>query len=244
MPKRKALPQTDVIASIRSAFPHGIIELVPDPGESYLGDAYRRLKAELSRIKGAIVRYERQPAIEPCWNDNSDREEDPPDWQEPSYSYHLFFVSPTDKRFEIEVEARDLEDDGETGSVAGRGHFGCCVGVSIVAPYAVVKLDEMVALDDGSEMLPDIHTTSFAQDGTPIEPEACLGEQLDADAMCELGMLRDKIVEVLKSCGIALLSNEQARAPVPGIVRGEGIVGFTGTTDKVTVMDALFFMEP
>jgi len=146
-PKAPDLPQP-IVAALRKAYPDGLIEMPIVDEEDQFWDIYDELKHSLSKLKGATLIYEREPQRESHWNPESDPDEDPPDWDENSRSYHVFFLSPNGRRFKYETEQEQLEEDefdGEDGedlegeelgdetepgparSVKGQGRIGLAV---------------------------------------------------------------------------------------------------------------------
>ena len=84
----------DVREAIDRAWPDGVVDMAFDADESYFWDVYPKLAAAVQRIKGAQLVHKREPEGGPVWFDHSDPEEDPPDDQERSRSYHLLLRLP------------------------------------------------------------------------------------------------------------------------------------------------------
>ena len=74
-----------------------------DLDEAPFWNVYPKLKAGLSRIAGTAAMYEREPQGGPQSDDASDPEQDPPNWDAKSRSYHLFFLPLLDDRFRAGV---------------------------------------------------------------------------------------------------------------------------------------------
>lgn len=99
----------DVREAIERAWPDGVVEMAFDSDESWFQDVHPKLASAIRHIKGTQLVHEREPEGGPAWFDDSDPEEDPPDDQEPSRSYHLFFVCPEGEAFNYETEIELLD---------------------------------------------------------------------------------------------------------------------------------------
>ena len=99
----------DVREAIERAWPDGVVEMAFDSDESWFQDVHPKLASAIRHIKGTQLVLEREPEGGPAWFDDSDPEEDPPDDQEPSRSYHLFFVCPEGEAFNYETEIELLD---------------------------------------------------------------------------------------------------------------------------------------
>ena len=197
--------------------------------------------------------HERKPQGGPIWFDYSDSEEDPPDDQESSRSYHLFFVCPEGEAFTYETEVESLGEPGEEGegeneipnempmeTVAGSGRIGWSVAVSLLAPFAVVTLSGMETLEDGSTSEPSIKSVAFTETGLRIDPEAEFRKFKGDQAFEMLLKLRGRICRILGRYGIGVIPEEEWRRPVPWLRADEEVlVGIMG--EPVRVLDALFF---
>jgi hypothetical protein len=239
----------DLLGVIRSAFPDGVVESVPDPEECFLAEILGETRNRLSRVEGTRLLYERPPCPEPRWSEGTDSDEDPPEFTEFASSYHLFFVARSGRQFELEIETETPDEDDILQVVGGRLQVGYCVAVSLIAPLAIIRTSEMESYEDGTEALPDIEETRFRMDGSPLPSEVYLSELLGQREIDELKELRGRIETVLRSLGIAVLSDEEARRPLPWLRTGEGTirVGMGGgpfDREEVRVLDALFFREP
>ena len=100
----------DVREAIERAWPDGVVEMAFDSDESWFRDVYPKLASAIRRIRGAQLAHEREPEPVPVWFDHSDDDEDPPDDQEPSRSYHLFFVCPEGDAFNYETEIEGIAE--------------------------------------------------------------------------------------------------------------------------------------
>ena len=145
----------DVREAIDRVWPDGIVELSFDPDESYFCGIHPKLSRAFHRISHALPLQEREAEGGPMWWDNSDPEEDPPDEQRRSRSYHSFFVSPEGAAFTYETETEGITEsefmteefeeagwgDGPPVSrISGIGRTGWVVAVSLAAPFAVIEL--------------------------------------------------------------------------------------------------------
>lgn len=252
MAKRRnpdAAVREDVREAIERAWPDGVVDTTFDSDESYFWDVYPKLAAAVRRIKGAQLVQERESEGGPVWFDDSDPEEDPPDDQERSRSYHLFFVCPDGEAFTYETEMESLgepseEDEGENEwpmeTVTGTGRTGWSVAVSLVAPFAVITLSEVVAFEDGSTWEPSIESPEITEKGQRIDPEAEFRKFKGEQAFEILMKLRGRICGLLSRHGIGVLPEEEWRKKTPWLRADEEVlVGTTG--DPIRVLDALFF---
>src|SRR5438094_2165956 len=124
MASRSKPIRKDVALAIERAWPEGVVDMPIDSDESYFWDVYPKLKRGLSGIKGARLLFEREPDTEPQWSDGKDPDEDPPDFDEGSRSYHLFFVGPAEETFTFEIESEEEDEDGDPQTVHGKSIIG------------------------------------------------------------------------------------------------------------------------
>ncbi len=232
----------DMVDAIKKAFPNDIVDWPIDFEESYFAEIYPNLQTKLSQIKGATLKYERDPRGGTRWAATSEPDEDRPDWCENSYSYHLFFVSLTDDKYEYIVEDARPEDDDVLQRTEGVGLIGCAVAVSLFAPFAVIALSSMELYDDGGYSRPDIDPQIFTVEGAPFEMEAYFNEMMGEEALRALQSLRTKIITLLGSLEILILPDEEARKPVKWLqAEKEAFIGKKATGKDITVKDAFFF---
>jgi hypothetical protein len=119
--------------------------------------------------------------------------------EDQSWSYFMYFVAP-------EVDPSDVSDR----------RSGLAIGVSLLAPFAVITESAIVVVDDeGDVALPYLRT----EEG--LEPDAALAE------------LRDQVAAILDKHWITALPEEEWRKPVPWLTWSE--------PGPVRVVDALFF---
>jgi len=145
---KRELP-VDIAHAIRQAWPGGIINM-PNTDEAPFRDTYPKLKARLSRIPGSTMVYECEPDGGPQWNEGSDPEDDSAEWREGPRSYYRIFLSPDDEPFRFETDTMEPDDEGIERRVPGYGRIGCVVGISLIAPFAIVTLGEMEEFESGS----------------------------------------------------------------------------------------------
>jgi hypothetical protein len=254
--KQTASLRKDVQKAIDRMWPAGIVEMPFDWDDSYFHGVYTKLSGAFDRIPRARL-LEREAEVEPAWWDDSDREEEAPNNMEQSRSYHVFFVSPDGAPFAYETEAEtinepedideefeepDWEDDPEVSLVHGEGRTGWVVAVSLLAPFAVIELGDVVVFEDGSTDEAEIESYAETEDGERIDLEEQFRKMKGAEAYKILAGLRAKIAGILEKCGIAVLPAEEWRKPVPELRGGEETpMGIQGRA--VRVLDAFFFED-
>jgi hypothetical protein len=245
----------DVQEAIDRTWPDGIIEMSVCPDESYFAGLHPKLSRALRRIRNTSPVYEREADGGPVWWEESDPEEDPPDEIERSRSYHTFFVSPDGEGFTFETETEGVtepefmtQDFAEAGwgedppvsRISGSGRTGWVVAVSLLAPFAVIELGDMVTFEDGSTTDPEIESYGQTADGEPVDPEGNFRETCGARAYKTIVSLRAKITDILEEFGITVVPAEEWRKPAPWL-RGteEILIGLDGKA--IRVLDAFFF---
>jgi hypothetical protein len=242
MTSKTDLPK-QIADAIRQTWPDGVVRMPAGAADAPFGDLYSKLKEGLSRIARSAVFYEREPHGGPQWGEASDPEEDPPDWIEESRSYYLFFLSPLDDRFRFETDTLEPDEEGVERRFRGEGKIGCAVGVSLVAPFAVVKLDQMEIFENGSRFEPDVEPHIFSLDGRKVNLEKHYREMVDDEALAVLRKLRAQIVRLLKKFDVAVLPENHLDRRVPWLRAGEEVTeGHTG--EPITVRQAFFFHGP
>jgi hypothetical protein len=241
--------------AIDRIWPDGIVEMSFDPDESYFFELHPKLSRAFRRIRNMRLVYERAADGGPVWWEESDPEEDPPDEIERSRSYHTFFVSPVGEGFTFETEAEGVtepefmtNDFAEAGwgeeppvsRISGTGRAGWVVAVSLLAPFAVIELGDMVAFEDGNTTEAEIESSGQTPDGERIDPEKIFREVYGTRAYKTIVSLRAKIADILEGFGITVLPAEEWRKPAPWL-RGseETLVGLGGRA--IRVLDAFFF---
>lgn len=245
----------DIVDVIESAFPDGILDMSIDFDGSYFRDVYPKLKAKLLEIKGACLNYERNPEgglggadesrfFEDLseWDDETDSFEDLQVSDEFSSSYHLFFLGLTDEKYKFMCEDEELEDETTMKKVEGVLTIGCSVGVSLLAPFAIITLDSMEVYESSMHTIPDIEQHIFDQNGGAVDPDEYFRDMIGKKALQALHFLRIKITSILESFGIALFPVEEAHKTVSWLKAGEGVfVGKEITSEVITVRQVLFF---
>lgn len=184
--KKTRRPHTDlpqhIADAICHAWPDGVIDMPADSDDAPFWEVYPRLKAALSHIPGGAVSYEREPRGGPRWGETSNPEEDPPDWHAESRSYCLFFVSSMDERCTFATDTLEPDEEGVKQHVQGEGRIGYVVAISLVAPFAVVTLDQMEVFENGTQSEPDVEPHLFSLDGRKLDPEDHYRELVDEEA--------------------------------------------------------------
>lgn len=247
-----------IVAALRKAYPDDLIEMPIVYEENPFWETYDKLEYSLSSLTGARLIYEHEPHGESHWNPGSDPDEDPPDWDEHSRSYHVFFLSPNGARFKYETEHEVLGEDefddeeeeneefgeetepGQARIVKGHGRIGLSVAVSVVAPFALITLDRLVNFEDGSETEPDLGPSVFTEEGEAMDPTAYILELAGKDAPPVLRDLSARIAGILERHQISVLAPEDARKLVPWLQGGEEVFAGVGG-QPITVREAFFF---
>ena len=172
-------------------------------------------------------------------DEGSDLEDDPPDGPEEPRSYHLFFLSPADERFRFETDTIEPDDEGFDAQVQGYGRIGWLVGISLVAPFAVVGLDEMEIFESGSQTEPDIDPHLFGLDGKVAEMDEHYQKVLDDEELAILRKLEAWIAGVLSEFEITVIPKAELGMIVPLRADQEVLVGHAG--EPINVRNAFFF---
>ena len=238
-PPKTDLPE-QIVEAIRKAWPDGVIEMPADTGEAPFRDIYPTLKAGLSHIEGSAIFYEHEPQGRPQWGEGSDSGEEPPECDEEPRSYHVFFLSPLDDRFQFESETIEPDEAGVEQRFPGEGRTGCVVAVSLAAPWAVVRLDEMELFETGSRSEPDVDPHIFSLDGRELDLEEYYREMVDDEGLAVLRELRARIARVLNDCQLSVIPEDDLDKPVPWLRADDEV--FVGHAGKpITVRRAFFF---
>jgi len=243
--KKRIHPPTDIrpdiVAALENAFPFDKVERVysSEDEESYLFDLYPKVRRDLGRIKGGHIVYERPPEGDREWAEDPDTGHDDMVVENIAYSYHLLFLSASGEEFRIE-----FEDEGGSmenpETVKFEGNIGCALGISEVAPFAVIRFSSIAHAEDGSELLPSIETGISSEDGETFDSDQFYTEKLGEKAFKKLADLRNSIAKVLEKLGIAILPEEECQKIVPWLKPGEEVF----LLDKVSVQNAFFFTGP
>jgi len=242
--RAKAEIPKQILNAIHRVWPDGIVETGCDLIEdSYFHELHPQLYRSLSSIKGASLRYNRGAnEQQPCEDDWDSRWSDSPPIDDNTYSYHLFFICPDDKlfRYTDETEEPDEEDPEEEETIAGEGFIGCVVGVSLLARFAVVGLNCYHEYESGSHTCPDLEICAWSEDGNRLTADQYFRSRVGEEGMRLLYNLRNRIVQVLKSHRITVLSEQDQQRAVPWLRPGEEVLKEEG---PVTVNDAFFFQS-
>jgi len=238
MVRRAEVPE-DIVEAIQRAWPDGVVQMI-DLDEVPAWGSHSALKTRLSRIAGSELVHEHQAGGGPRWNEGSDPGEDPPDWSEPTRSYHLFLLSPSDPRCSFDTETVEPDEDGVERRFAGQGRVGHTVAVSLAAPFALVALNQFESFENGSRSEPGIDFQVFELDGKPVDAARHYLDLFGEEGMRILAEQRDGIARTLEDHGISVLPEEHLDTPLPGLRAGEDVLqGSTG--EPLTVRDAFFF---
>lgn len=239
--KKTRRRQTDlpkhIAEAIREAWPDGMIDMSVDCDDAPFWEVYPKLKAALSHIRRGVVFYEREPEGGPRWGETSNPDADPPDWHDESRSYCLFFVSSTDERLKFATDTIEPDEEGVERRFQGEGRTGYVVAVSLVAPFAVVTLDQLEVFENGSRSEPDVEPHIFGLDGRKVDPEDHCRELVDEAGFMVLKALRAEIVRVLGAFAVVVIPEEDLERPVRWLRASEDVM----VGEAITVRDAFFF---
>src|SRR6266542_267654 len=240
--KKARQRQTDlpkrIADAIREAWPEGVIDASVDWDEAPFWEVSTKLKRALSHIPRSAIVYEREPEGGPRWGEASNPDEDPPDWHDESRSYGLFFVSSMDQRLKFATDTIEPDEEGIERRFQGEGRVGYVVAVSLVAPFAVVTLDQMEVFENGSRSEPDAEPHIFGLDGRKVNPEDHYRELVGAAVFGKLRTLRAEIVRVLGKFAVTVICEEDLDRPVRWLRAGEDVI----VGEPVTVRDAFFVL--
>jgi len=241
----------DVRQAIERAWPNDVIEMPSAFEESWFDDVEAHLGRDLRRVKGVGLFHEQSPEGLPPSMESKDEEY--PAESEHSRSFHLFFLSPAGDEFAFAAETEDyveLDDCDEESmaepeflaeTVAGHGRVGWAVAVSLVAPFALIRLSDMTTFDNRTVWEPGLDPHAETEDGMRIaDPEAHFRKQAGEEAFAVLAQLRAKLAGILEKREIAVLPETEWCKPVPWLRGGEEV--FVGaSSEPVWVLDAFFF---
>jgi len=244
--KKRTVCGADVMDAIRQAYPGNIVtdDAAFEEG-SYYDEIRDEARTALCRIKQADLAYDRPPEGRPHWDEGGDPDEGPPAWAEEPSSYDLLFLALQGMQFQFqgELEEEDFPEDADELAlvvVPTVSRIGCAVGISIVAPFAVVRFNEMEIAESGSGTIPDIWPHMFDLDGSELDVEAYYGELFLEEGINALRDLREAITKILDEFGIRVLSEQELNMPIPGL-RPEPARNVVPGKKSATVEDALFF---
>ncbi|MBI3657230.1 MAG: hypothetical protein HY232_12505 [Acidobacteria bacterium] len=232
----------DLVKAIKRVWPEDVIIVPIDYEESYFWDIYPGLEKALRQITGADLAYERKAHGELKWQDGADPTEDAPDWSEEDRSYHLFFISPKDPSFKFESDTLEPDENDVEQRVAGEGRVGCSVGISILAPYAIIKFDMMETYDSGGYANPDIEPHIFSLEGGEIDLDVHCRDFVGEEGLQVLYNLRQTISTILTLHGLTIIPDEELVKPAPWLQPDEELATLNAM-NPLTVRHALFFHE-
>lgn len=244
--KKRTVCGADVMDAIRHAYPGNIVtdDIAFEEG-SYYDEIRDEARTALCRIKQADLAYDRPPEGRPHWDEGGDPDEDPPAWVEEPLSYDLLFLALQGMQFQFqsELEEEDFPEDADEPVLVVAptvGRIGCAIGISIIAPFAVVRFTEMEIAESGSGTIPDIWPHMFDLDGSELDVEAHYGGLFLEEGITALRHLREAITRILDEFGIRVLSEQELNMPIPGL-RPEPARNVVPGKKSATVEDALFF---
>ena len=126
--------------------------------------------------------------------------------------------------------------------IPGTCRTGWVIGVSLLAPLAVIELGDETTFEDGSTYEAKLESHREPAGGKRIDPEEQFRKVRGSAAYEILANLRAKIKALLEKHGITVLPAEEWRKPVPWLGGGdETLPGIEGR--PVRVLDAFFFEE-
>ena len=244
--KKRTVCGADVMDAICHAYPDNIVtdDVAFEEG-SYYEAICDEVQTALRRIKQADLSYDRPPEGRPHWDEGGDPDEDPPAWVEEPSSYDLFFLALRGQQFEFqsELEEEDFPEDADEPVlvvVPTVGRIGCAVGISVIAPFAVIRFTEMEIPESGSGTIPDIWPHMFDLDGTELDVEAHYEGLFLEEGITALRYLREAITRILDEFSIRVLSEQELNMPIPEL-RLEPARNVVPGKKSATVEDALFF---
>lgn len=242
---QKASCGADVLHAIRNAYPDNVVtDDVLHEESSYYDEIRDEVRVALCRISEADLAYDRPPEGRPHWDEGADPDEDPPGWVEEPSSYDLFFLALRGEQFQFEGELEEEDvpegaDEPVLVMIPTVGRIGCAIGISIVAPFAVIHFTEMESAENGSTTMPDIWPHIFDLDGSELDMEAYYEELFLEEGIAALRDLRKEITRVLGVFDIRVLPKEELDVRIPGL-KPEPTRN-VGAKKTATVEDALFY---
>ncbi len=216
----------DVDNAIWKAWPDGVVNIPANP-ETSLSDIYSRLKDRLSQVPGASVKYERAP------QGQTNPDEGP-------CSYWVVFIAPTAELYNFTSDSIRPDEDGVDQPVSGEGWMGCMVAISAIAPFAVVRLDELEVYENGSKMVPEVEPHMCDFDMRPLDMEKHYLEVFDEYGLVVLTELRAAVYRILEELEIPVIPQAELERQAPGL-RAGGKLRTMKAGDPVTVQQAFFY---
>ena len=243
----------DILETLDKIFPDDVIEMCGGFEESHLEATYDDLKTKLASIETTTLDYERDwegndPRFDNHYHSSrwADKEENfhepiPVPMGDVSSSYHLFFLGLKGGRFRRECQDETLDDDGNLVQVKGTKTPGCSVGISLLAPFAIIMTGSIEVYEDGSYTCPDIETHVFDRDGNPLDIKDQLRQLVGEEAVQAIRELKNRITSTLESFGISILPAEEAEKPVPWLQPGDEVCIETLPNETIKLKNAFFF---
>jgi hypothetical protein len=134
------------------------------------------------------------------------------------------------------TETIEPDEDRIERHFQGEGRIGYVVAVSIVAPFAMVALDQMEVFENGSRSEPDIEPHIFGLDGRKTDPDDYYRGLVDEAGFTVLKALRAEIVRVLEKYAVTVIPEGDLERPVRWLRASEEVM----VGEPITVRDALF----
>jgi len=174
-------------------------------------------------MSGAMLLLDRPADWEPLGGTCDDDDDEPVD-REPARSYHLLFVAPTGPRIEFDAVDQVPDDNDARVDVPGTGTWGCAVGLSHIAPFALITLDALEEYENGHAYPPDVRPRWHHPGGRPISTDAVVRETLGAEALDALARLCSRIRRAIERQGAVGLREAWAGEHACGLRVGEDVL--------------------
>lgn len=237
--------RADLDLVLRRAFESGQLIMPVLDESNWLSDMYEVIITRLQSIDDAELIWERDPEGEVVYDEDSVPEEDAPLYKDDDSSYYSFFVAPSAEGFTFETDTTQPVVDEESGEEAeevlyGEATCGCLVAISLLGPFAVVKLNSVEEYEDGSCSDPGIEPYILDEDGNRARVEDYFSDILGSDKLVELKALQAEIARTLTEAGIVVIPDEELVKTIDWLKGGENVFVDSGE-DGVTVQDAFFF---
>ena len=149
-------------------------------------------------------------------------------------------MSPLDERCSFDTETLEPDEDGIEQRFKGTGRIGHTVAVSLVAPFALVGLNQYEIYENGSRSEPGIEFPLFDLDWKRLDPAQHFLEAFGEESMQILAEQRGGIIQILETHGLTVLADADLDRPVPWL-RAGGDVLRGSTAGPLTVRDVFFF---
>ena len=113
------------------------------------------------------------------------------------------------------------------------------VGISILAPFAVIDFDELEVFEGGGRSEPDVEPHVLGLDWKKLDMEEHYLEVFSDEEMAPLRKLRLEIAGILKQFDLTVLAEKDLDRPVPWL-RAGARVSVQNALDPITVRQAFF----